>query len=291
MELKHRLLCSTGTMVGRENGYNLLRAAEVIAKLSEENILFGGELMMLRDYYGRQREVIDTVVRSGVPYPVIHCEKDVGAELSRAATARAAGRHAVADEERLHAHDLFELNCAFGEAIGAEAVVFHLWGGYDSDTNIEINLESLPYLAETADRHALSLLIENVPSTRNDPLYNWHLIAETSKDALFIYDTRFAALHDDAEETLSDPLVRERLRHVHVSDFVGGVRNFSALRPILQPGEGVVDFRSTAQLLERIGYRGRITLESPVMHGSSLDTDTLRASLIRVRELFNTTSA
>ena len=277
-------------MVGRENGYDLRRATEVIARLAESGILYGGELMMLQDYYNRPDDVIATVSASGVPYPVIHCEKNVGSELSHAAAARVAGNTSDADTERNRAHELFKLNCSFGRAIGAEAIVLHLWGGYDSDNNIDVNIESLSYLAEQASDHSLTLLIENVPSTRYDPLANWHRVAASSNKSYYVYDTRFAALHDDAAETLTDPIIKERLKHVHVSDFIGGIRDFSALRPILQPGDGVVDFLKTAQLLDSLEYTGRITLESPVMNGSRIDTDTLRASLLKVRDFFSTSS-
>ena len=69
------------------------------------------------------------------------------------------------------------------------------------------------------------------------------------------------------------------IEHVHVSDFGGGYRDFSALRPILHPGEGTVDFPLFASLLDAMDYRGGVTLESPVMGEGGWDTDKLCATL------------
>lgn len=290
MESEIRLLCSTGTMVGSCNGYNLSRALNVISELVCDGVIFGGELMMLGDYYRRRDEVIKSVSSSGIPFPVIHCDKDVGSLLSRSASLRAAGQLSAANEMRDNAHDMFRLNCDFGEAIGARATVLHLWGGTDSDSNIFTNIENLSFFSSESSKHSLRLLIENVPSTTYSPLSNWHRILKEYPDASLIYDTRFAALHDEWYQTLTDEEIYPHIKHIHVSDFRGAVRDFSALRPIFHPGEGIVDFAESAKLLAENNYRGFITLESPVMNNEDLDTAKLRRSLIKVSSVFNISS-
>lgn len=279
-----RILCSTGTMVGRENDFNYRRAVDVIASLKEDGLLFGGELMMLKHYYDKKAEVTECVKASAVPYPVIHCEKGVGTDISHAAYLASVRDYMGEDELYAAALKNFRLNCSFGEAVGAKMMVLHLWGGEDSDSHIEYNCDKLQSLSAIAMSHGLKLLIENVPSTTHDPHSNWIRACDEYPGCGFIFDTRFATLHDQVKKTLSDPLVRFNLAHVHVSDFVGGYRNFSALRPILHPGEGVVDFGLVFRLLREIGYRGTVTLESPVINGTEIDVAKLKSSLNFIAE-------
>ena len=283
-DIKNRILCSTGTMVGRENSFNYQRAIDIISRLKSDGVLFGGELMMLRHYYDRQKELTSCVRGSGVPFPVIHCEKGVGTDLSHAAYL-ASVRDYMGEEELLRdTMKTFRLNCSFGEAVGARMMVLHLWGGEDSDSHVEYNCEKLPEMASVAMSHGLKLLIENVPSTTHDPLSNWRRACDEYPGTGLIFDTRFATLHDQVRDTLEDPLVRFNLSHVHVSDFVGGYRNFSALRPILHPGEGVVDFTLIFEQLRSMGYGSTVTLESPVMVGEELDVEKLKRSLAFIAE-------
>lgn len=279
-----RILCSTGTMVGRENSFNYTRAVDVIRSMRERGLIFGGELMMLRHYYDKQEEITSYIKASGVPFPVIHCEKGVGTDLSHAGYLASVKDYM--GEERLleQVMDTFRLNCSFGESIGASMMVLHLWGGEDSDSNISYNCTVLQDLFSIAYSHGIRLLIENVPSTTNDPLSNWHSAVDAHPGIGLIFDSRFATLHDQVSETLGDPLVRYNLCHVHISDFVGGYRNFAALRPILHPGDGVVDFELISRLLNEAGYRGTVTLESPVMNGADIDTELLERSVRFIAE-------
>ncbi len=281
-----RILCSTGTMVGRENGFDLRRAVGVIADLREKNLVLGGEFMMLPYYYDRQGEVVELVKSSGVPFPVIHCEKGVGTSLSDCALMASEGKTDDASRLLEETLDVFRLNCSFAEDLSSRKMVLHLWGGRASDSHVEYNISALPRLVDIAREHGVKLLIENVPSTTHDPLSNWLSVCASNDDIGLIFDTRFATLHDQLEATLKNDVVRGRLSHVHVSDFVGGYRNFYALRPILHPTEGVVDFGLCASLLSEINYDGTITLESPVMVGADIDVAKLAASIRFIGDFF-----
>jgi len=283
---KISVLCSTGTMVGRENGFNYRRAIDILKDFYDRKVIAGGELMMLKHYYDKKDEVVNYVNFSGVPFPVIHCEKGVGTDLSHAAFLEHIGDYCGADELLENTFKIFRLNCSFGEAVGAKAMVLHLWGGEDSDSHVKYNCDKLSELFAIAASHGIRLLIENVPSTTNDPLSNWHRALDAHPGCGLIFDTRFATLHDQVKETLSDPLVQFNLCHVHVSDFVGGFKNFAALRPILHPLEGVVDFDLVTKLLHEMSFRGTVTLESPVICGDELDTQKLEASLKFISERF-----
>ena len=250
-----------------------------------EGLCLGLELMMLNAYYDRRDEVVSLVRSSGIPAPVLHCEKDVGTLLSDAGTFDSAGKTEDAKRARDEAFRLFRLNCAFAEALSIPRMVVHLWGGYASDRFLDFNIAALPELAGIAEGCGVRLLIENVPSSKADPLSNWKRLLPSLGNGGLIFDTRFGQLHAQIRETLTDPEAAPRIEHVHVSDFGGGTRDFSALRPILHPGEGTIDFPAFAALLDRMNYRGAVTLESPVMGPDGWDTDKLKKTLLYLGDL------
>lgn len=286
---KRKLYPSTGAMVGYSNGYDYRRALREYVRLRGEGFIDGVELMMLRFYYDKIDTVANALNETGLvdPTSVIHCEKDVGTMLSDAGVCRAEGK--VAEEEDLWktALDLFRLNCEMAEKTDLHRMVLHLWGGISSDANLDYNAEKLPILAKTAAESGVRLLIENIPSNHADPHTNWRRLIERGlpDNVGLIYDSRFGKLHDQMEETLSDPAVQSRLEHVHISDFAGTYREFAKLRPILHPGEGSVDFDGLARLLDGMGYAGTVTLESPVMVGEDYDIAKLEKTLRYLREL------
>jgi len=283
-ESGRKLYVSTGTMVGKSNGYDYRRALKEIRRLQDTALCDGLELMMLRFYYDKIDTLCGAVKESGCDVPVIHCEKDVGSLLSRAAQKQKEGEREEAAVLCDEAIRLFRLNCAVGEKLCIPRMVLHLWGGIESDGYIEYNVEKWEILQRIAREQGLRLLCENVPSNRKDPLYNWHRLLSCIGDGGFVFDTRFGKLHEQIGETLADAAVVPHIEHVHVSDFAGSYREFSALRPILHPGEGSVDFDEVARLLENIGYRGSVTLESPVMQGEELDIRKIEKTLSYLRQ-------
>ena len=82
--MKRPLYCSTGALVGRVNGYDFRGAMKILRSLYEEERIRGLELMMLPAYYENRAAVTEAVRQSGVPSPVIHCEKEIGTMLSDA---------------------------------------------------------------------------------------------------------------------------------------------------------------------------------------------------------------
>jgi len=277
--MKRPLYVSTGCLVGRVNGYDLDGSLGIIGSLYQGGSCRGLELMMLAAYYDRRDSVIASVRNAGVPVPVLHCDKDVGTLLSDAGTLASAGKPDGEKDKRDEAFRLFRMNCAFAEALSIPRMVLHLWGGYASDRFVDYNIAAFPELEEIAGEHGVRLLVENVPSSKSDPLSNWKRLLPSLGDGGLIFDTRFGQLHAQIAETLTDPEITPRIEHVHVSDFGGGFRDFSALRPILHPGEGTIDFPAFAELLDRMDYRGGITLESPVMGEDGWDADKLKNTL------------
>ncbi len=285
-KMARKLYISTGTLVGRENGYDYRGALDVIGHLCDDGYADGLELMMLRFYYDKIEAVSDAVCGCGAHAGTIHCEKDVGTLISDAAVLDMEGKADEADAAYVRAEELFRLNCTAAERIGIERMVLHLWGGLSSDRNIGYNISRFSELRRIAAEYGVRILVENIPSNTADPLTNWRRLLPYLGNCGLIFDTRFGKLHEQTDDILSDREITSKIEHIHISDFGGTYRDFSALRPILHPGEGTIDFCHVADLLGTIGYSGTITLESPVMEGETRNIPKLRETLSFIRNNF-----
>ena len=140
----------------------------------------------------------------------------------------------------------------------------------------------LEKLIKIAEGFGLKLLIENIPCTTHSGLQNWKRIKEFLPKIDFIFDTRFGSFHDEINEILEDELWNF-VSHIHISDYSSYPRDFSKIRPILHPGEGVIDFDSLFEKLSNKSYNGSFTLESPVMIQNGADIEKLNSSLIYIK--------
>lgn len=283
---KRTILASTGTIVGRLNGYDVSLVSRILPPLMDDGLIAGGELMMLNSYYDRMEAVTKEWREAGIVFPVIHCEKDVGTLFSDIGAILEAGDTAEAEKTRAHALSLFRQNCEMGAMAHASRMVLHLWGGRNSDAHLGTNKELLAACREIIRPYGIRLLIENIPSAVRDPLANWHDLLPLTEDVGLIFDTRFGNLHRQIEEIWSDAQITPHIEHIHVSDHKGAERDFSSLRPILHPGEGMIDFDRFARILDENGYGGTVTLESPVIREGGADGDKLRRTLVALNERF-----
>ena len=284
---RNDLYCSTGTTVSRRNGYNFHLVTSLFPQLQEQGIIDGAEFMMIPAYYPQMKDVADEWLGEGLTFPVIHCEKEVGTLLSDAADAKAAGESEAADVLLRQALDDFKKNCEMGAMAGSRRMVFHLWGGLNSDGHVAYNISVLPQLAEIVRPYGIRLLIENVPCTTNDPLTNWESMSAHFDKCGLIFDTRFGFFHRQIEKIWQADDIYPRIEHLHIGDIRGEEKDFTTLRPIYHPCEGMVDFQSVAKRLWEVGYSGTVTLESPVATDGGADGEKLKASLIYIRNLFS----
>ena len=130
----------------------------------------------------------------------------------------------------------------------------------------------------------------NVPSTVTDPLFNLHKIACELGRVGVVFDTRFATCHENAKETLSDGAVAPHIEHVHISDYRGGKKEFTCLRPVFHPLEGKCDFPLIFGMLRDLDFEGSFNLESPGItgEGPEIDLDNLKRSLTFIKESYGT---
>lgn len=286
VDFMRELYTSTGTLVGHRNGFDYRRALNEIAGLAERGFTDGLELMMLKFYYDKVDAVAGAVRDSGVKAAVIHCEKDVGTMISDAGILEYDGRHGEAEALYADAEELFRQNCVMAEKLEIPRMVLHLWGGISSDTHIEYNISKMERLNGIAARYGTRILCENIPSNHADPHTNWTKLLPHLGNAGLIFDTRFGKLHEQTGKILTDPAVTSKIEHIHISDFGGTYRDFKALRPILHPGEGTIDFSEVSVLLNGFGYAGTVTLESPVMEEENLNIPKIEKTLAYLREIF-----
>ncbi|MBE6598387.1 MAG: sugar phosphate isomerase/epimerase [Ruminococcaceae bacterium] len=288
-KMNRTILTSTGTMVSRTNGYDYKRALREAASICTDGLSSGIELMMLTFYYDKYENVVSEIKANGLAAPVIHCEKEIGTMLSDAGHSAADGNTVDEAALRTNALELFRLNCKIGSMAGSCRMVLHLWGGVNSDGYLDYNISILRQLHDIAAEYGIRLLIENIPSVVNDPHSNWAKILDSDAlaDAGFIFDTRFGKLHEQSKAILTDSRITPHIEHVHISDFGGTYRDFKALRPILHPGEGNVDFSEIARLLDSLNYRNTITLESPVALENDMDIPKLRRTLDYLNKIFH----
>ena len=277
-------------MVGHRNGFDYRRALREFVRLRDNGLCDGVELMMLQFYYDKIEAVADAVNASELvsDRSVIHCEKEVGTMISDAGVLAADGKTDEAEALWKQAYAFYRENCRMAELTGLHRMVLHLWGGRASDSHIEYNASKLAVLAETAAESGVRLLVENIPSSHDNPRSNWFRLLDfpLPENTAFIFDTRFGKLHEQTAETLNDVRIAPYVEHIHISDFGGTYRDFSALRPILHPGEGTIDFAEVAALLNGMEYDGTVTLESPVMlDNGDCDVPKLERTLRYLKEI------
>ena len=224
------------------------------------------------------REDIAKVVNDcGALVYSVHTEKEVGDLISR----NAAG-------DREEAVKIFQRNCELAEQINANLLVLHLWGGMDSDREIENNLSMYPKLLEISESYGCELTVENIVCNRQNPLLHLWELVERFPSIKFTIDTRMTAFHEQFPElysaTMNQTFVENQpqgqnqasvenqppaqnwlpadsVRHVHFSDYGGGYMEW-ARKDALELGDGHIDFESFFRFLKQINYRGAYVLES-----------------------------
>jgi len=268
--MEKKILCSTGTIVGRANGFD----HTLIARYGKEICADGLELMMLKAYYGNFAEVARSTERSGLPVETIHFEKDITSLLG------------LGDEEdRREGLRLFAENVDMAQTVGARAAVFHLWDGRFDEAHLQNGIARLDALYEICDRRSVELFIENVPC-RTSPYEAVLRIAEKFPHSRFTFDTRHADFLGETTRFFESGIWQKRIGHLHVSDHCGltAPGMWGVTRPIVHPGEGKIDFEALFEAMPP--YDGTtVALESPVMlPDGTHDLEKLNRTLSFLRE-------
>lgn len=246
----HRVLCSTGALLGVPNGRNYYLLPECAERLRCD----GYEFMLYSAWYDQLDRLSALLSRLRLPVYVYHCEKHIGEAISR---------NGPGDWEE--AARLFEINCQMAVFLGARRMVMHLWDGMTSDQHIENNLRAYPLLLARARRHGLELMVENVVCNQRDPLTHWRELLRLYPQAAFTLDTKMAAFHQQLEEYYAPEnrflWTEGHIRHLHVNDYAGGYMDWVRLKT-LHIGQGQIDFARFFDFVREVGYDGDYTVEA-----------------------------
>ena len=254
---------STGAFTGSRNGYNHRLAIDYAQELECD----GFEVLIFEDWYDRSEQIIKDY--RDINIPVVHADKVIGDLLS------------LDDEAVARAYQIMQRNCVMAQAMGAKKMVIHIWGLPHSDKYHQRVYERVGKLWDMAYSHGLDLLIENSFTAVHTPLYHLECLMEMYPKLGFTLDTRFAQFYHELEDICSSE-VWSRVRHIHISDYRGGYMEWEAAYPILQPGQGDIDFQTFYAYIKAI-YSGSVTLEAPSFIKYGVDVDTLNASLRKIR--------
>jgi sugar phosphate isomerase/epimerase len=258
--VKNDIYCSTGTFVGRANGRN----HRLIVEYGEQIKCDGLELMMLSDWHDKLAAIISDLKATGLNFPVVHADKTTGDLLS-------IGEKKSSEE----CFELFKINCNAAAELEAKKIVLHIWGIPDSDKHIESILNDCDSLMRIADTFNIDMLIENSPCVNADPLTHFKKLVELYPNCGFIIDTRPATFHGQIEDICGSSFLWQdnHVRHIHINDYKGGIKDWKSLYPIPKLGTGDVDFSMFFSNLKSHNYSGSITLESPFMLADGVNVE------------------
>jgi sugar phosphate isomerase/epimerase len=256
------ILCSTGVLTLGPDHTDHTVILEHAAKLGTKAF----ELALYPAWYGHLDQVVDDLANADLTFQVVHADKGIGAGLG--------SEDADEAEEALA---VLEVNCRAAAALGAKLLVLHLWELPTADDAFERNLERLPTCLDTAGAYNLALAVETIPGRSATPLSNLKLAVEADARCSVALDTEFLAFHGQLNESLAADWLwtDSRVRHVHLKDFDGRMRE-GGVRRYLLPGEGSLDLQGFIAGLNQRGYGGAVTLEASALTPSGeVDDDRL----------------
>ena len=251
----HQILCSTGALIGRPNGRDYRLLKQFCPKLECD----GYEFILYNSWYSEIDSLTDFLREMHLNIPVMHCEKTLAEHITIGG-----------QDETNEAFRLFEINCRMADAIGADKMVLHLWNGQISDTRFENNLKAYPELRGMAEKHGITLMVENVVCLQ-DPMSHWVELYQNYPDVRFVFDTKMADFHRQLELLYSPAyewLWRENhILHYHVNDYGGEYMDWSNLK-VLMLNKGHIDFDRFFRFTRETDYSGDYTFE-----GTGFDRD------------------
>jgi sugar phosphate isomerase/epimerase len=273
MSQQTQILCSTGTF-SRYPDYTNYQA---ILKYGPQLEVDGLELLFYPDWYPELERITTDLQQSGLKFPVIHTEKNIGVALGKAEVS-----------EREHGVHLLRENCMLGSRLGSHTLVLHLWGWPELDDNLDNNLEHLHECLDIAASYGIELAIETIPCRKSDPLSNVKRAVERDERSRIALDTEFLAKHDQIEVVFTSQWLWQRslVRHVHVKDYDGQGFHDDGSRKYLHPGQGHIDFVRFFQGLKQHNFSGSISLEAPSIDKQGhVNIEMLRESLSFIKGL------
>ena len=249
---KNKVLCSTGTVIGRVNNFDYNLMPEYVNKINCDGFEF------MTEPFWNSEEDIEKILSGLTPYNInfvtLHLDKHIGDLISK-----------NENGDIGEALRIFDLDCRAASVFGAKLLVLHLWGGHDSDKHIDINIKVYGDLLEIAGKYNLILTVENIVCSTYNALIHLKKLYETYGNSMkYTIDVRHAEFHKMLKVTCEADFLWENnlVPHIHIADYKGNYMDWSKLRPVLPPGEGDIDFEYLSSFLKKINYTGSFTLEA-----------------------------
>ena len=267
----HRVLCSTGALIGKANNQDFTILNDCHGKIACD----GYEFLMYDRWYNSLEGIRSIVKRFPAPFPIFHVDKRIGERISR--------NHTGDIEKALSD---FDCNCSLASAIGAEKLVIHLWGGLDSDRDMANNIACYKDLRQISDSYGLILTVENVVCNHSDPLSHMLSLIHVFPDIQFTFDTKMAAFHNQLEQLFTDyyQILFPHISHLHINDYQGGFKDWMNLKT-LHLGQGHINFDAWFKQLRIANYYGDFTVEATSFDkNGDINFENLNASLNRTRD-------
>lgn len=268
-----QLLCSTGA-ISRNPDYTDYH--QVLRHANQLHV-DGFELLFYASWYSLLEQIADDLRSSGLSFPAMHTEKNIGVALGSANA-----------EEREQGIRWLTENCRLANLLGTQVLILHLWGWPQLDDHLEYNLKSLHQCLDAAAHYDLKLAIETIPCRHYDPLSNVRKAITQDIRSFIALDTEFLAQYQQQDVVFDTGWLWEhdRVQHVHIKDFDGHPFSAEGKRRYLHPGEGDIDFTRFFTLLKQSNFSGYVSLESPAIdQDGQVNYEKLNASLDFVRQL------
>ena len=267
-----QLLCSTGAF----SRYPDHTGYQAVLTYGPQLAVDGFELMFYPSWYTQIERVARDLQDSGLAFPAIHTEKNIGSALGQSDPL-----------ERERGVQLLAENCRLGSLLGSKVLILHLWNWPNLDDNLDNNLQVLGQCLDITAQYGQALAIETIPGRHFDPLKNVQRAFACDSRCTIALDTEFLATYDQLSGVFETPWLWQQnlVRHVHIKDFDG--RPFvDGQRRYLQPGEGMIDFPLFFARLKQSCFAGSISLEAPAIYiDGQVDIARLRESLAFIRQL------
>jgi sugar phosphate isomerase/epimerase len=270
-----QLLCSTGTF----SRFPDLTDYRSILTFGPELEVDGFELMFYPGWTTEIEQIASALLKSKLKFPAIHAEKGIVPALVSSRP-----------EERVQGWQWMQASCQLGKSLGANLLIFHLWGLPGSDEKIEQNLQFLKDCMKFAKDCGLKLVLETVPCKYNDPLRNIYQAVKQESDVFVALDTEFLAMHNQLEAALEADWLwqHNRVCHIHIKDYDGNLYSTDNSRRYLHPGEGNIDFPKFFDALKLHNFSGYISLETSVVNQDGIrDIHKLKKSLSMLHGMLN----
>lgn len=264
-----KILCSTGSLLGRPNG----RDFTLLPGLARQLCCDGFELMFYDTWYSREDALYQVAKTMDKPIFTFHADKSLCNKL-------------MENSSTAPALEQFRINCQLCSALNVKTMILHLWDGRMSDEQIRSMFEIYPQLNIIAQQYGICLTIENIVTSQNSSLYYCQRLLAAHPSVVFTYDTKMAAFHEE-EQALFLPensAFSKRIHHLHLNDYAGGYKDWQQFKT-LHIGDGHVDFSSLFSFLNTLPYQGFYTTEATSFDQTGLiNVQKLNQTLQKLKE-------